>query len=47
MKQIYIKCVELSLNPFFDKTEFSKKDSEQNKKFVDQIFAILSKNQMI
>ena len=46
-KNIYIQFIQLLLNPFFDFQEFNKTNSEQKKKFSQNIIEYMKKNQLV
>ena len=46
-KNIYIQFIQLLLNPFFDYQEFNKTNSEQKKKFSQNIIEYMKKNQLV
>ena len=46
-KNIYIQFIQLLLNPFFDFQEFNKINSEQKKKFSQNIIEYMKKNQLV
>jgi hypothetical protein len=46
-RNIYIQFIQLLLNPFFDYQEFNKTNSEQKKKFSQNIIEYMKKNQLV
>ena len=45
-KEIFNKFNKLLLNPFFDKNEFNNKESKQKEKFCNNIFELISQEQI-
>ena len=46
-KNIYSQFIKLLLNPFFDGNEFNTSNSEQKKKFAENIIEYMKQNQIV
>ena len=46
-KNIYSQFIKLLLNPFFDGNEFNTSNSEQKKKFAENIIEFMKQNQIV
>ncbi len=46
-KNIYSQFIKLLLNPFFDGNEFNTSNSEQKKKFGENIIEFMKQNQIV